>query len=126
MAPGTPSGLPTHPLPTPTGDDYTGLTMLEVSDGELTDLAVASVTIDNVAPHVEVLTAARNPVLIDQTVSFEGSFTDPGWLGTHHIEWDFGDGETDLEDLGPAVSHVYANHAYVEPGAYLVELTVTE
>ncbi len=53
---------------------------------------------------------------------FNGSFTDPGWLDTHTISWDFGDvgGVTGNGDtLTPW-------HVFEENGTYTVTLTVTD
>ena len=52
-------------------------------------------------------------------VNFSGSFTDPGWLDTHTIEWDFGDGNTATGTLIPT-------HTYSNDGVYIVTLTVTD
>jgi PKD repeat protein len=54
-----------------------------------------------------------------ETVSFEGSFTDPGTLDTHTTEWDFGDGGTAEGTLTPT-------HVYSIMGVYTVTLTVTD
>jgi uncharacterized membrane protein len=75
------------------------------------------VTVTNVAPAV-----AAGP---DQTadegvpVNFNGSFTDPGILDTHTIEWEFGDGGTAAGTLTPT-------HTFTDPGFYTVTLTVTD
>jgi PKD repeat protein len=75
-----------------------------------------TVTVNNVAPSVD----AGPDQTADEgdTVSFSGSFTDPG-ADTHTIEWDFGDGETDSGTLTPT-------HEYGDNGAYTVTLTVTD
>ena len=52
-------------------------------------------------------------------VSFEGIFSDPGWLDTHTIVWDFGDGNFAYGTLTPT-------HAYGDNGVYTVTLTVTD
>jgi PKD repeat protein len=76
-----------------------------------------SVTVNNVAP-----VANAGP---DQTVnegdviSFAGSFADDGWLDTHTVEWDFGDGTTASGTLTP-------NHVFEENGIYTVTLDVTD
>jgi PKD repeat protein len=61
------------------------------------------VTVANVAPSVEA--GADQVVVEDATVDLSGSFTDPGVLDTHVIEWDFGDGVTTTDTLTP--THVY-------------------
>jgi len=103
-------------------DDYTGNVVLQVCDfhvaGALLDGAITSVTVINVAPIVDGgldQTADEGYVII-----FSGSFTDPGTLDTHIIEWDFGDGT-------PVVTGTLTpTHAYGDNGVYAVTLTVTD
>ena len=100
------------------GDDYTGTVTLRVTDDdELNDTDTASVTVNNVAPIVE----AGPDQTVDEgdTVSFSGSFSDPGTGDTHTIEWDFGDGGTASGTLNPT-------HEYGDNGVYTVTLTVTD
>ncbi|MHA2065807.1 MAG: LamG-like jellyroll fold domain-containing protein, partial [Candidatus Thorarchaeota archaeon] len=112
------TGWLTDPTTTHTyGDDYSGLVVLEVTDGALTDTDSADVTISNVAPTVEA--GANQTVEYSDSVYFSGSFTDPGWLDTHTITWDFGDGEYEYDTLTPS-------HIYDIPGVYTVILTVED
>ena len=99
-------------------DDFSGTVGLRVTDDDgLTDTDTASVTVQNVAPTVE----AGPDQTADEgsTVSFSGSFTDPGWLDTHTIFWDFGDGTNVTDTLTPY-------HAYGDNGIYTVTLKVTD
>jgi PKD repeat protein len=90
---------------------------VRVSDSLLSSTASATVSVSNVAPSVE---AGPNQTKNKgETVSFSGSFEDPGTLDTHVIEWDFGDGTTASGTLTPS-------HVYPAPGAYTVTLTVTD
>ncbi|RRS34681.1 MAG: hypothetical protein OI74_04560, partial [Gammaproteobacteria bacterium (ex Lamellibrachia satsuma)] len=102
----------------PVQPDNTSLSVgLEVSDGQLIATDTATVTVNNVAP-----TANAGP---DQaineggTANFSGSFSDPGTLDTHTIEWNFGDGATASGSLIPS-------HTYSTAGIYTVTLTVTD
>ncbi len=54
-----------------------------------------------------------------ETVEFEGSITDPGWLDTHSVNWNFADGTEENDTLTP-------EHAFDDIGYYLVWLTVTD
>jgi len=89
-----------------------------VSDGELTDSAVVTITITgaNDAPVVD--------AGLDQTtdegelVQFEGSFSDPDSTNPD-IHWDFGDGYAVTDTLTPT-------HTYLDDGVYTVTLTVTD
>jgi PKD repeat protein len=98
-------------------DDGTYTVGLMVSDSALEDTATAEVTVNNVAPTVEA--GPDQEAIEGNLVQFNGSFTDPGTLDTHTIDWDFGDGETASTTLTP--SHVYADN-----GIYTVTLTVTD
>jgi len=97
-------------------DDFIGSAKVEVSDGELTDTDTADVTVSNVAPSVEA--GPDQTVYLGDTVSFSGSFTDPGTLDTHTILWNFGDGSS-AGTLTPT-------HVYLSCGTFIVTLTVTD
>jgi len=89
---------------------------LKVSDSELEDTDIAVVEVSNVTPKVE---AGEDQTAIEnQSVNFNGSFTDPG-ADTHTIEWDFGNGGSASGSLNPT-------HDYDEEGVYTVTLTVTD
>jgi PKD repeat protein len=91
--------------------------LLEVFDGVFKDVDEFTVTVLNVAPSVD----AGPDQTADEgdTVSFAGSFTDPG-ADTHTIAWDFG-------DVSPVVSgDLSPTHVYVDDGVYTVTLTVTD
>ncbi|MCK4792923.1 MAG: DUF1566 domain-containing protein [Desulfobacteraceae bacterium] len=97
-------------------DDGTYTVGLKVSDSVLEDTDTATVAVSNVAPTVE---AGEDQTAIEnQSVNFNGSFTDPG-ADTHTIEWDFGDAQGDSGNLN--ISHVYS-----QEGIYTVTLTVTD
>jgi PKD repeat protein len=93
------------------------VTLTVTDDDGSTDAITYNVTILNVAPNVD----AGNNQVTDEgtTISFSGSFSDPGWLDTHTIEWTFGDGGTASGTLTPT-------HAYGDDGVYTVTLTVED
>jgi len=75
------------------------------------------IEVDNVAPSVDAgedLTCNEGDNLV-----FIGSYTDPGILDSHSIEWDFGDGEFAYGSLTP-------NHIYKDNGIYTITLTVSD
>lgn len=83
-----------------------------------------AVTVNNVAPTATISgTAQPNPYFIlpiVHTLTFSGSFTDPGCYDTHTIEWDFGDGS-------PLVTGtLIAFYSYSAPGDYTVSFIVTD
>ncbi|MFX1315028.1 MAG: CARDB domain-containing protein [Promethearchaeota archaeon] len=75
------------------------------------------VTIFNIAPTVNA--GLDQTVNEDDVVNFSGSFVDPGFLDTHIIEWDFGDGFSDSGILDPT-------HSYPNNGLYTVTLKITD
>ena len=91
---------------------------LTVTDDDgATDSTYRKVVVMNVAPTVDA--GPDQTVRIDSLVDFLGSFTDPGVLDTHTIEWEFGDGTTDSGSLS-------TSHTYTASGTYVVKLTVTD
>lgn len=93
------------------------VTLTVTDDDGSSDTIAFEVTILNVAPTVE----AGNDLIgfESQELEFHGSFTDPGWLDTHEIIWDFGDGNFAYDDLHPT-------HSYADDGEYVVTLTVID
>ncbi|MFX1255897.1 MAG: PKD domain-containing protein [Promethearchaeota archaeon] len=76
-----------------------------------------TVTVYNVAPTIE---AGDDQVVYSgDTVSFNGSFSDPGLLDTHTIVWDLGDGTSVTDTLT-------FDHIYLVANTYTVTLTVTD
>ena len=76
-----------------------------------------TVTVNNVAPHVDA--GPDHGALVGDTVSFAGSFDDPGFDDTHTVVWDFGDGAVVVGDLTPT-------HVYGGAGTFTATLTVTD
>ncbi len=91
---------------------------LTVTDDDgASDTDSTTVTVSNVAPTADA--GVDQTVFSGDTVSFNGSFADPGWLDTHTIEWDFGDDNTATGILTPT-------HVYYDKGVYTVTLRVTD
>ncbi|MEA1959212.1 MAG: PKD domain-containing protein [Chloroflexota bacterium] len=95
------------------------VTLTATDDEGATDAVTTTVTVNNIAPTVDAGSHLDN-ALVNTPISFSGSFIDPGWLDTHSIEWDFGDGS-------PIVTGTLSpTHAYTSSGDYTVTLTVTD
>ena len=75
------------------------------------------VSVANVRPAVSASSTATE-IAEGQSVTFTGSWTDPGALDTFTAWWDFGDG---TNSSSPQVSH-----AFDENGTYTVVFTVTD
>lgn len=118
------------------GDDFFETAKVEVSDGLLSVTASASVTVNNVAPSARIDAIEQpNPHIIlpvVHTLTFTGSFTDPGWLDIHTSIWDIGDGTSvagtlSEENIEPdATGTSTTDHTYSESGTYSVTLTVED
>ncbi len=103
----------------PIQPDNTSFTVgLEVSDGLLTATATATMTVNNVAPAADA--GADQMFNEGDTASFSGSFSDPGSVDTHTIEWNFGDGSAPLSGT------LTPSHTYPTAGVYTVTLAVTD
>lgn len=98
-------------------DDHSGTVYVQVSDGfyEVTESTMVIVT--NVPPSPDA--GPDHTIVEGSIISFHGSFTDPGVLDTHTIEWDFGDGTTVSGTLDPT-------HLYTNIGEYTVRLIVED
>jgi len=119
---GTTDFIETHQYlddnPTGTSADVYNLSLTLTDDDTGSGSGSTSLTVNNVAPVVAA--GPDQQVDVHALVSFSGSFTDPGSLDTHTIEWDFGDGT-------PLVSgSLTPTHSYIRLGVYLVTLTVSD
>ncbi|MFC1999001.1 PKD domain-containing protein, partial [Chloroflexota bacterium] len=83
----------------------------------------ATVVVNNVAPSVD---AGTNIVVAEgETVNFNGSFSDPGWLDTYTAEINWGD-SVEKESLPVDGYSVSGSHDYAHKGTYVVTLTVKD
>jgi PKD repeat protein len=115
----------TAPTPELTCTDNGSFTVtLVVDDGQVTDSGTASVTVNNVAPIVSIDNVIPTLVAVDESITADGSFTDPGTSDTHTAEWDWGDTHSDGTVSGPNVGP--DSHTYSAAGIYAIQLTVTD
>jgi YVTN family beta-propeller protein len=100
---------------------------LRVTDsaGAMSDIDTASVTINNVAPTIEQVTAPLDPVDINnQPVHFTVAFSDPSGLDTHTLQIGWGDNMAD--QFSPVTSPTSHSHTYPEAGVYTVSVILTD
>jgi hypothetical protein len=94
------------------------------------------VTVTNINPTASIDSIGQpNPHFIlpeVHTLTFNGVFTDPGWLDTHTSVWDFGDGTIldgilEEENVAPdSKGTSIQSHVYAQPGSYTALLTVQD
>jgi len=110
------------------------VTVTDDDGGVGTDLVL--VTVNNVAPTASIDSVDQpNPHFIlpvVHTLTFNGSFTDPGWLDVHEANWNFDDGTvvagTLTEENTPpdSTGNSTSQHAYSAPGNYTVTLSIMD
>jgi PKD repeat protein len=108
-------------------DNGNFIVTLVVDDGQATDSDTASVTVSNVAPSVSIDNVSPTLLAVGESVTANGSFTDPGTNDTHTAVWDWGDGTTPgTVTQGAGFGSVDDSHTYSGAGVYTIELTVTD
>lgn len=102
------------------------VTLTVTNDHSTSSSLGASATIGNAAPTA--LTASDPTGSEGQTLTFSGTFSDPGTADTHTALVAWGDGTTSVGTIVEANGHgaVTATHAYVDEGTYNITLTVTD
>jgi hypothetical protein len=115
---------------TPNDEGTYVATLLAKDDGAMTGKTSVTVTGANVAPSAKITAITQSAPLVlttNESVSFSGSFSDPGALDSHTATWSFGDGATATTSFGPGGSAgLSATHSYVAAGTFTVTLTVTD
>ena len=121
------------PLFSATGLDGPGnaTVVLRVSDGDLFDIDVATVNIENVDPVIVDFSSDatfENKAEEGETVNVLAKFTDVGMLDTHVAEVDWGDGEIELVTVNQGVMSgtVTGRHEYTSGGIYTITVTLTD
>ena len=101
---------------------------VRVSDGELSTIATAQLTVQNVVPVVGAITAPLSPVPINTSITASASFTDAGTPDTHTALWSWGDAASSAGTVtqGTGSGSVDNLHTYTVTGIYTVNLKVTD
>jgi hypothetical protein len=110
------------------GPDTRDVTLL-VDDGQggLGE-AYTTLTINNVAPSVGLISAPVDPVQVGTPINVSVDFTDPGILDTHTTEWVWGDTTQSAGTVSEVGGSGTANdsHTYTEAGVYTILAIVTD
>ncbi|HYT88770.1 MAG TPA: PKD domain-containing protein, partial [Gemmataceae bacterium] len=103
----------THTFLTPTVLRTAGSQTLTVTDAANSLQGSASLTVANVAPSNLALTLSAAALLVGQSLSLDGSFTDPGTGDQHTVTIDWGDGSpATVLTLTPGVRTFSTTHRY--------------
>ena len=106
------------------GYNGTDVFTFTVLDGVLTDTAVISITVANVAP---ILASLPDQIIkVGEVLTITGIFTDPGLLDAHTVDITWADGLTETLVLAAGVSTFEATHTYTQTGAYTVTVSVAD
>jgi hypothetical protein len=107
-------------------EDENGLIELEVSDGLLSDIDTAQLTVDNVAPAVK-LDDAPTSGEEGMVLYLSGQFNDPGAIDTHtgNITWD--DGKVSIiPGLSSQNNSFWGINGYADDGRFTVIVTIVD
>ena len=108
-------------------DDYSGIVVLKVTDSYgISNTATTTVTVNNVAPTVEAITAPIDPVVVGTTITTSADYDDVGILDTHIAVWDWNDGTPDSGAVDESAGTVTGSHTYNASGIYTVKLTIMD
>jgi PKD domain len=110
-------------------DDVVVTADLSVTDGiNPPTQSSTNVTINNAPPVITGLTVDPPPIVMGQTITIGGGFTDPATNDTHTAVVDWGDTTSDpatvVESAGSGT--LTATHAYASPGTYLLTVSVSD
>lgn len=89
------------------------------------NIATADVTVNNVAPTIDSLSADKYLTPINTAITGTGAFHDPGTLDTFTALWNWEDSSNSI-NLPAGSASTTDNHVYTIPGVYDVSLTVTD
>ena len=106
---------------TPNDNGVYVVTMKATDDGAMSGTASATINVVNVAPTVTITSAGTTTLLVktpEQSLDFNGTWTDPGTADTHTYQWLFGDGTSSTA--------LKTTHSYAGAGTYHVTLNVRD
>ena len=109
---------------TPDDEGAYVISLAATDDSPITGNASVNVNVSDVLPTARIDSVAPTQttpqiIVANETITFTGSFTDPGTADPHTASWDFG-------DKTPAMSGWKVTHQYATAGTYTVTLTVAQ
>ena len=101
---------------------------VQATDGVLTGTDSVTITINNVAPTVEVPVVDPNPSTAGTGLAATANFSDPGsgGDGPYACTVDYGDGSGPLEGVANSTSCEGPLHIYAASGAFTVTVSITD
>jgi PKD repeat protein len=112
---------PTHTY----GDNGTfGVTVTITDSLGLAGSDTLEVSVSNLSPTLDPI--ANRTVLIETLVTIPITFSEPGWLDTHQVDVDWGDGDSDTINLLAGVLTANLTHTYLTPADYTVQVIVRD
>ena len=120
----------------PTGDATNNYTVnVTVTDDDTgNDMAMQTVTVDNVAPEITFFNVFPSPLDEGGAVTLQLAFDDPGTLDSHSVDIDWGDGSgVETINLGDGELSLVTSHIYLDDNPtgdptndYTVTVTVSD
>jgi len=109
---------------TPNDEGAYVITLAATDDDPITGSSSVPVNVSDVLPTASIdsvvpMQTTPSIIVANETITFSGSFTDPGTADPHTASWNFGDGT-------PALSGWMVPHQYASAGTYTVKLTVAQ
>ncbi len=104
--------------------NYTVALRVTDDDGQ-SAISTLAVSVVNTPPTAGPITGPASGVR-QQSLAFNGSFTDPDANDAHQVSWDFGDGNTIALHSTDDTGALSPSHIYTADGTYTVTMTVED
>ncbi|MFC1910514.1 Ig-like domain repeat protein, partial [Chloroflexota bacterium] len=95
-------------------DNYVGKVAVEVSDGELSDIATADITVNNVSPTLSSVIATPATINENGTTTVSGNISDPSSCDTFTVTIDWGEGTPVDYSYGAGSTSFSETHQYLD------------
>jgi len=87
----------------------------------------ATVTVNNVPPHIKSLSVSpSNPYQPGVLFKFTATFSDPGVLDMHTVLIAWGDGSSTSDTTEAGITEVSSSHSYAKAGDYVITVTLSD